>query len=299
VSSMLHAFNQRLRLGKQLFSKDSIKFRLMVLPRREGCMSGLAILGILAISLRVQNNMLLLLAIGLAVLFLMSVIWSCRNVMGIKIELEQGQRLIAGREQQIKFTIQATSPRHHLVLGMGSTLNEFDLSEGSSTLKLNIKCDDRGWQSLPSFRIESDFPFGIARSWCCISPGMILVAPQPKYGQEHLFRDGYMPWPGDAQLTDSIEDWRQGMPLTRIHWKRYAGTRRLTAKSAIDTTVSPLEIDYATVKHLGHETALGIMTAAVLNAMRYHQTFEIILPGTRLSIDADNGGEALDALAMA
>ncbi|XDZ66743.1 DUF58 domain-containing protein [Alphaproteobacteria bacterium LSUCC0684] len=272
---------------------------MMVLPRREGCMSGLAILGIFAISLRVQNNILLLLAVGLAVLFLLSFILSCKNVVGIKVELQHGQRLIASIEQQITFIIRATSPRHHLVLVMGADRHGFDLSEGSSRLKLRIKCDDRGWQSLPSLRIESDFPFGIARSWCRISPGRILVAPRPNYGQEHVFQDGCIPWSGDAQIADSIEDWRQGMSLSRIHWKRYAGTRRLTVKSAEDTTFVPLEIDYDVVRHFGHETALGIMSAAVLNAMHYHQAFVITLPDIRLSIDAGNGGEALDALAMA
>jgi len=295
----MHSFYEKLSRRKRLLPQHATILNLMLLPRREGYMSGLAIMGVFAISLRVQNNMLLLLAVGVGVLFLVSLFWSGHNIAGIAVELEPGQRLIAGIEQKVRLTIRAPSPRYHLFLLMAGGRENLDLKKGVLRINHKVRLENRGWQHLPSLRIESDYPFGIARSWCSLTPGQILVAPRPLYGYRRMFQDIRIRQPSDPHLADTIDDWRPGMPLSRIHWKRYAGTRRLFTKSTEDTATSPLEIDYDAVRHLGHEKALSIMSATVLDAMLNQQAFLITLPGKQLNIAAGFGGEALDALAMA
>ena len=64
--------------------------RVFVLPKRHGFMVGFATLGVFAIALRIQNNMLLLLSVALFIVFLLSLIWAGRNIAGIRLSYSPG-----------------------------------------------------------------------------------------------------------------------------------------------------------------------------------------------------------------
>jgi len=293
---------QRLFKGRgRFYLQQAGLSNLLVLPRRDGIMVGVALLGVFTISLRIENNLLLLLAVVLAVLFLSSVVWSVRNITGIQVALEPGQHLIAGKLQEVFIILRARRPRHHLFIVNDDCRIDLDLAREVARLPIMVRCDKRGWQQVPSFKIESDFPFGIIRSCCCLSAGMILVVPQPKFGYEQLFLDKRKTHnstsPDEGNLVDSVEEWRMGMTLSRINWKKFAATRRLLVKTGENTPQHRLRIDYARVKHHGHENALSIMCGAVLNAMQQREAFEILLPEQHMHIAEGHGGKALEALA--
>ena len=99
------------RLSKHISQKRAPSYqvnwrRLYALPTRHGLMVALAILGVFAISVRVQNNMLLLLAVSLFVIFMVSVIWAALNLdMVFKAVNEAEQVFISGQSAFANFSL--------------------------------------------------------------------------------------------------------------------------------------------------------------------------------------------------
>ena len=91
-------------------------------------------LGVFAIALRIQNNMLLLIALALFILFLMSLVWSGRNLAGLSLSLQPDQRLVAGVTQNLSITIknnqQFDRPRHLLAVKRAKHLSQLILALG-------------------------------------------------------------------------------------------------------------------------------------------------------------------------
>lgn len=283
---------------------DAVSMRkVFVLPRRHGFMVGFATLGVFAIALRIQNNMLLLLAVALFILFLLSLVWAGRNLAGISVALQPGQRLIAGQTGEVNLVFRSVSPRHVVIATTETGQHKLDLGLGVAHLAIPLNLDDRGRQAIPPLLIESDFPFGLARCWAWISPGDILVAPKPLEGFDR-FCETSGRLSGDTANeeesgADSLAEWINGTPQTRVHWKRFAATGRLLIKTGDGAGGDRLMIDYARMRHLGHETALSTMCGAVLAAMRQQKGFVLMLPDRQINSTSGLPEEALDALALA
>lgn len=297
------------RISKRFAQKDKVfpsgvtMRKVFVLPRRHGFMVGFSCLGVFAIAIRIQNNMLLLLSVALFILFLMSLVWAGRNMAGITVAVQSGQRLIAGKAQEVKLTIRSDRPRHFVVAAIGKTKHRLDLSRQVTSIGMTITIDQRGKMMMPALILESDFPFGLARCWAWISGGTILVAPAPKPSslrQSDLKSPvGQTQEDEEASGADSLAEWVDGTPQTRIHWKRFAATGRLLVKTGDHSLGDQLHIDYARFQSLGHEAALSAMCAIVLEAESQSSPFLMRLPSGDVHSITGQSGEALDALALA
>ena len=319
--------------------------RVFVMPTRHGLMAALAIFGIFAISVRIQNNMLLLMAVALFVIFALSLLWAGQNLKGLRLQVRHDGRIVAGETARLSVALAADRPVYDIridagegarpalqaaigqaAIGQGAGVNrragretfgretfgrETSGGENSSGESygqdghaLNFSPERRGRQALPLVRLETGFPFGLARAWAWISPAEVLVAPVPDYAAAlaHLtgdVRHGAAAGREDGG-ADSLEDWVPGIPETRISWKRYAATDRLLAKTGDASGGSVLTITYDAVAHLGHERALSAMSAAVLRAARAGRPFHFRLHQIDLRhVTPQSAGKALDALALA
>ena len=130
-----------------------------------------------------------------------------------------------------------------------------------------------------------------------------MVAPNPKSGFGHHTQAskqrGQDHDDEEASGADSLADYMPGTSQTRIHWKRFAATGRLLVKTGDQTGGDRLTIDYTALRSFGHEQALQLMCAAVLEAEKNQLPFVMILPGTVITSPMGIAGEALDALALA
>ena len=274
--------------------------RVFVMPTRHGLMAALAIFGIFAISVRIQNNMLLLMAVALFVIFALSLLWAGQNLKGLRLEVRHDGRIVAGETARLSVALAAGRPVYDIRIDTGDGGGP----AGTAGHALSFSPTRRGRQALPLVRLETGFPFGLARAWAWISPAEVLVAPVPDYGAAlaHLTGDVRQGAAAgrDEGGADSLEDWMPGIPETRISWKRYAATDRLLAKTGDASGGSVLTITYDAVAHLGHERALSAMSAAVLRAARAGRPFHFRLHQIDLRhVTPQSAGKALDALALA
>ena len=277
--------------------------KVFVLPRRHGLMVGFSTLGVFAIAIRIQNNMLLLIAVALFILFLLSLVWAGRNLAGIQLGVQKDQRLIAGEAQRMMVTLKAERPKHFVVAVIGKERYRLDFKNLVTSVAVPVKINERGKMRIPPILIESDFPFGLARCWSWLSPGSILVAPSPLNASgveaKAISRTGTTEEDEEASGADSLAEWVNGTPQTRIHWKRFAATGRLLIKTGDHVAGDKVVIDYTKLKGLGHERALSLMCGAVLSAESQQTPFVMLLPGLEVKSPAGQSGEALDALALA
>ena len=302
-SGLAQKISFRLSRRRSEFPTSISMRRVFVLPKRHGFMVGFSSLGVFAIALRIQNNMLLLISLALFILFMLSLIWSGRNIAGITLSLPSGQRLIAGQSGPVDIILRADTPRHMVTAKLPKGLERIKFRHGVARLTIVAKLDDRGRMALPPIMIESDFPFGLARCWAWVTPGEILVAPEPVNGYERFIdQRGRMIGQDsdeDNSGADSLAEWVNGTPQTRIHWKRFAATGRLLIKQGEAAAADRITIDYARMRHLGHERALGTMCAAVLAAQQQQKSFVMVLPSHQVVSENGQNEEALDALALA
>lgn len=277
--------------------------RVFVLPKRHGFMVGFSLLGVFAIAIRIQNNMLLLLSVALFIVFLLSLVWGGRNIAGVTLSLQPGQRLIAGETRPLECILRCDTPRYFVSAITSQGRQRVEFVNGLARLTLLVRIEERGRQMVPPISIESDFPFGLARCWAWISPGAVLVAPNPASGYEKFCdsrgRMMGMDSDDDNSGADSLAEWINGTPQTRVHWKRFAATGRLLIKQGEAAAADRITIDYGQMKHLGHEHALRTMCGAVMAAQNQQKGFVMILPGHQLVSENGRNEEALDALALA
>lgn len=302
-SGFLDRISKKFAQHNKVYPTGITMRKVFVLPRRHGFMVGFSTLGVFAIAIRIQNNMLLLLAVALFILFLLSLVWAGRNMAGITLKVQPDQRLIAGQSQQVLITIKSDRPRHFVVARIGSHCERLDLSRLVTSVAMTVTIDQRGKMMMPPLMLESDFPFGLARCWAWISGGGILVAPKPLRANLNSFplssQSGQSQEDEEASGADSLAEWVSGTPQTRIHWKRYAATGRLLIKTGDHAKGDQLYIDYSRFASLGHEAALSAICAIVLDADQAQTPFVMNLPSGEVKSITGQSGEALDALALA
>lgn len=255
--------------------------RLYALPTRHGLMVALSILGVFAISVRVQNNMLLLLAVSLFVIFMVSVIWAALNLDKLKALYEGEQVFIQGQAARADFSLGGRQHIYDLWVNSQGQLKQAQLNE---PLTLPFIPQKRGHYSPPPFLVETQFPFGLVKAWQWLSIPAIYVAPEPDYKTARRLLQGAhrhsdFETEDDGHFNaDSLESWMPGIPLSRISWKHYASKDRLLYKTGADAGREIMRLHFDDLQPLEFEAALRVLCAGILEAVRLDSDFELQLP---------------------
>lgn len=209
---------------------------IFILPNRYGLYAGFLVLASFAMGYKVQNNFILLGVIFLFLVFMLSLIASVRNVQGLQIEAHIEPYYFADTPQFIRLTIKKAQPAFNLKLvgPMGDV--PLEMETGATAVMVPIGPLARGVHGVPPLKIETLFPFGIARAWSWLNPpGDIIVAPQPREQAVTAYPRGN---PAMAQAAEQkrqqnnfadelgdLRDYQDSDSPARIDWKRYATTR--------------------------------------------------------------------------
>lgn len=276
--------------------------RLYALPTRHGLMVGLAVFAVFAISVRIQHNMLLLLAVALFVIFLISVIWGALNLHGLAGRRIDDKVFLARQPSQIGFQLAGRGLVYDLRMKTDDRVYRTDLYQAH---KLNFVPEERGKHNAPPFLLETRFPFGLVRVWQWLFLPPILVAPAPDFqaaqtllmGQS-LAADSESDEVGEFN-ADSLENWQPGIPLSRISWKQYAAKDKLLYKTGAASGQDLVRLHFDMVAHRGYEAALSILCGGALLAHDANYNFEMQLPdGVAKQYSHEDIMAALRALAL-
>ena len=117
--------------------------RVFVLPTRHGLMVALAILGVFAIAVRIQNNMLLLMAVALFVLFMLSLFWAGQNLQGLRLAASSDGTLVAGEASVLGVRLETRKPVFDI---------RIDAGEGARPVAASTHAPDHMLTFTPSAR---------------------------------------------------------------------------------------------------------------------------------------------------
>jgi uncharacterized protein (DUF58 family) len=273
----------------------------------------LVLLSLVALGLRIENNMLIAVSALLSAVFFFSVLWGAASFSGTRVSITVQSPVFAQEANRVGLTLEGNQSMPSIVLSYresSSSLPPLQAISGASGASAHLQVlwqpGARGWQSISPVRLQSSFPLNMVRMWTLLKSTPILVAPAPVTVAE-LYG-----LPGMEALQGRLGEFQDDTPTelsaaspgdspARILWKQHARTGALLKRvKAIDQQSNRLELSYARYAHLGHERALSILCGALRACVSVGLQWRLLVAGC--DIDSSMPGayrRATDALALA
>jgi len=209
---------------------------IAILPNRFGVYAGFLVLASFAMGYKVQNNFILLAVIFLFLVFMMSLIATVRNLQGIRIQVQAEPVYFEGENHYVRLVFRKDLPAFNLTVRNDWTEMQIDLAQNVETVRLPVGRLARGVHKMPKIKLQTGFPFGIARAWLWLAPPEpLIVAPRPRqrplphYPRQAmtvgLGEDGPDRRADRVEEPGDLRDYQPGDAPSKIDWKRFAATR--------------------------------------------------------------------------
>ncbi len=267
-----------------------------------GGLIGLLILG----GINYQSSLVYGVAFMLGSMFLVTILYTFRNLSGLRLELVGARPGFVGED--IEFSVRVVRPpdrgrgggaatetgarragrgREGIQLGWpGAIMQWAELYEReAATVRLYMEAGRRGFFRPGRLLVETYHPLGLLRAWTWVDLGaQALVYPRP------LFDDLPRPLAGrrdDGQLIDpegsedftDIKSYQAGDPVRHILWRSYARGGELAVKRYASYVEPRLWLDLDAVTG-GLEERLSRLTGLALRATRLDREFGLRLGAT-------------------
>ncbi len=293
---------------------------IYIVPTRAGFTFALTLIVMLLAAINYQLNLGYALTFALAGAGIVSMHMTHGNLRGLTLHLKPTASVFAGQSALLDVVL--TNPgraRHGLALrfeqaqgGAPRQAGAFawcDVSAGGQqATHLTLVPARRGWHAVPTFVVETVFPFGLFRAWVVWRPaGRLLAWPRPEEGAPPLPASAAMPGPesnqqraSDGGEFDGVRPWRRGDTMRQVVWKKVARSNELVSRETAGSGRKEMWLDWATIALSGSEPRLARLAAWVLAADRAGLPYGLRLPGQELAPaqGAAHRIAALDALAL-
>jgi hypothetical protein len=285
---------------------------IFILPNRFGLYCGFLVLASFAMGYKVQNNFILLGVIFLFLVFMLSLIASVRNLQGLQIEVDVQPFYFAGERQHIVVRLKKAQPAFNIMLTTPFGDMKLDMADGATSVQVPIGAHERGVYPLSALKLQTLFPFGIARAWSWLTPpGELVVAPKPLEQAANFYPRGnpalahsQTQAPEQKQQQNNVadelgdlRDYEENDPPARIDWKRYAATREAMVR---DHGLDALGEVLLRQPNGGLENGLAYLSGGLLVAERLGAPARMTLNGAEYQIyDRTAREQAFYALARA
>ncbi len=282
--------------------------RIYILPNAFGLLLGLVLAVMLFGSINYNNS------IGFAVTFLLagmavlSLIHANNNLARLSVRAVAGQPVFCGEHARFQVLLSADSGADRCsieaVNDHGSARTDVPAND-TARVWLKVPARQRGYVQLGRFRLQTDYPFGIARAWSWLCPqAACLVYPAPE-------QDAPLPeWTGDGDAgqpqEDAIDDfhgfrdYHPGDSPKRISWKQFPVDGTLLTKLFCSGHARDRWLDWEAVSRLPLEQALSRLTRWVLECEDAGIRYGLRLPNTKIAcnLGEQHRHECLKALAL-
>jgi uncharacterized protein (DUF58 family) len=264
---------------------------IFIFPTVTGFLFGGLIVLLILGAINYQNSLVYGVAFTLGSLFLVTILYTFRNLSGLTIELIAAGTGFVGEdvEFQVRISRSKGKGREGVQLGwLGAIAQWAELYDTEAcTVRLFVPAKTRGWLDPGRLLIETQYPLGLLRAWTWVDLGArALVYPQPLFiDQPELIarrgEDGELMDPQGSDDFSDMRSYRPGDPVRHVIWRAYARTDQLVVKEYTSYLDPRLMLDYARVAG-GTEERLSRLTGMALNAARSGREFGLVLPGTKV-----------------
>ncbi|MCR9279145.1 MAG: DUF58 domain-containing protein [Pseudomonadaceae bacterium] len=268
---------------------------IFIFPTRTGLGFALLLSLLLLAAINYANALVYGVAFLLLSLFLVTILYTYRNLSGLTIEVASSGSGFVGED--VAFEVRLSRPkgrgREGIQLGWPGALKQWcELHEREAdTVQLYVPAARRGLFNPGRLLIETFFPLGLLRAWTWVDlSASAIVYPKPIFGPlpdaNHGHRDdGVLIDPrGSDDFTD-IRAYQAGDPVRHILWRSYAREGELAVKQyasyveprlwlSLDDMDGPLE------------SRLSRLTGHAISCHRAGREFGLRLGSSELSPDA-------------
>lgn len=248
---------------------------------------GLVVLLILG-AINYQNSLVYGVAFLLGSLFLVTILYTFRNLSGLTLELVAAATGFVGED--VEFQVRVSRPkgkgREGVRLGWLGAIPQWAevYDSEASTVRLFVPAARRGWLDPGRLLIETHYPLGLLRAWTWVDLGArALVYPRPLFmdAPAQISRRGDEGELIDPQGSDDFSDmrlYRHGDSVRHIMWRVYARSGQLVVKEYASYVDPRLILDFEAVGG-DVEERLSRLTGMALSASRAAREFGLRLPG--------------------
>ncbi len=263
---------------------------VFIFPTRSGFMFGI-LLAILTVgAINYQNSLVYGVAFLLGSMFIVTILYTFRNLSGLSIELAEAHSGFVGED--IEFEVRVTRPkasgREGIQVGWPEGYKQWvDIFDNeASNVRLFVKAQARGWLAPGRMLVETYYPLGLLRAWTWVDiKAKALVYPQPVFQEipTHTTRTGR----DEGALVDplgsddfvDIREYVPGDPIKNILWRSFARSDHVMVKRYASYIEPRQWFDFADMAG-DTEEKLSRLTGLALTATRLEREFGLRLPTT-------------------
>ena len=263
---------------------------IYILPTGFGWGFGLMLIFMALGGLNFNNNMALMLVFLLATITQLSMLTAHRNLSGLKIDSMVCEPVFCKETIDFRVYVSSGYERNRFAVEAGfmepEACHDFELNSRKS-FHLKYPAFTRGWQEMPSFRLETRFPLGLFRAWSWIFPQTrCLVYPLPARHAPPLPKTGHGETgeasKGDGDQIHGLREYQPGDSLHRIAWRATARHGKIYSMEMESPREAACELDWDMLQGKDVETRLSILTAWVIAADHKQLSYSLIIPGHRV-----------------
>jgi len=308
--SITNRIKQRVRSKRGPLSPPfELKYRhIFVLPTKFGLGFGFMLLIMALGALNFNNNMALMLVFLLGTIAQMTTLIAYRNMIGLKVESIFAEPVFCGESALFRVFVSNNGDRQRFAIQAGfaeaQDCRDFQL-HSSEAMHLSQPAIHRGWQEMPSFRLETRFPLGLFKAWSWIFPdSRCLVYPAPARNAPPLPKTGRggggLARKGEGDEIHGLRKYQAGDPKQRVAWRASARHDELYSLEMETPLEEACELDWASLDAVDAETRLSILTAWVIAADRKLLAYSMRIPGEYVAANsgAVHRAKCLELLAL-
>ncbi|MBX7232263.1 MAG: DUF58 domain-containing protein [Bdellovibrionales bacterium] len=270
--------------------------RCFIKPTGHGIVFLILIFLILAVALRVENNLVFILGFVLFAVLTVTIPMTYYNIKNLNLNFIEVSEVFSGDTLTIKLDLFNNSKQNKTSIQVAEKVDK----EGSSffiheipsqthwTVALNLQPLLRGKHAIPHIIISTIYPLGLFKSWIIMEiRGDFFVYPKkinirklnPQPGQ-------WVSGNGDSFSENSFaDDFKEHKPFTegqsqyRVDWKAFARRGVLLSKHYESNDQQHYLLDWNKVKELPFEEAVSQLATWIEYLRNSEHNFAVILDG--------------------
>ena len=259
---------------------------IFIFPTRTGFVFG-GLLSLLIIgAINYQASLVYAVAFLLGSMFLMTILYTFRNLSGLTLELANTRPGFV--DEDIEFVLKVGRPqgrgREGIQLGWPEGIKQWAelFDQEADTVRLYMQAQARGYLKPGRLLVETYYPLGLLRAWTWVDLEIkSLVYPKPIFGDFPLVERGSR---DDGELVDplgsddfsDIRGYQAGDPTRHILWRSYARSDELMVKRYSSYVEPRLWLDLQDMPG-NLEDKLSRLTGLALQASRADREFGLRL----------------------
>lgn len=253
---------------------------MFVLPTRFGVSVLLLLILLYILGTNYQNNLILLLAYALLVLWLSCILLVFLQLHGRDLTGPPTVSCFAGEATTVSLSLTGSQPPGVLLARWWQPQRSWQVVP-ELTIQLELPTMQRGRYLLPRLALACEHPFGLMRCWVYLQlDSCFWVYPKPQLATTST--TNAVPPNGSNDEWLGLQRWTTGNSMRQINWKRYARDGQLRTHLFGDTATAQ-ELWLTLNPQLGNlETQLSDLTARVLLASQQQVMFGVRLANSEL-----------------